>query len=193
MDTTVTVYCASARNLDSIYTATAAELGRALAQRGIRLVTGGGATGLMGAVENGALEAGGEATGIIPEFMYENGWQHKGLSHLEIVRDMHARKSRMAALADAVIALPGGIGTFEELLEIITWRQLGLYHGTVVIFNVNNYYAPLLSMFEQAINWPDLLMVSAGIMLTGILICTLASALATNRYLRQGYDEMFMK
>ena len=152
MDTTVTVYCASARNLDSIYTATAAELGRALAQRGIRLVTSGGATGLMGAVENGALEAGGEATGIIPEFMYENGWQHKGLSHLEIVRDMHARKSRMAALADAVIALPGGIGTFEELLEIITWRQLGLYHGTVVIFNVNNYYAPLLSMFEQAIS-----------------------------------------
>lgn len=151
MNKTVTVYCASARNLDPIYTATASELGRALAQAGIRLVTGGGATGLMAAVENGALEAGGEAVGIIPEFMYENGWQHKGLTHLEIVRDMHARKSRMAALADSVIALPGGIGTFEELLEIITWRQLGLYHGNVVIFNVNNYYAPLISMFEQAI------------------------------------------
>ena len=151
MKRTVTVYCASARNIDPIYTATATQLGKALALNGIHLVTGGGATGLMGAVENGALEADGEATGIIPEFMYENGWQHKSLTHLEIVPDMHARKSRMAELGDSVIALPGGIGTFEELLEIITWRQLGLYHGNIVIFNVNNYYAPLLSMFEQAI------------------------------------------
>ena len=151
MKRTVTVYCASARNIDPIYTATATQLGKALALNGIHLVTGGGATGLMGAVETAPSKPTARLRASFPSSCTKTDGSTKVSPHLEIVPDMHARKSRMAELGDSVIALPGGIGTFEELLEIITWRQLGLYHGNIVIFNVNNYYAPLLSMFEQAI------------------------------------------
>lgn len=148
---TVTVYCASANNLAPIYTEAAAALGQALAKAGATIVTGAGRTGLMGAVADAALAAGGSVTGIIPRFMVERGWHHSGLTELRITEDMHERKSTMAALATAAVALPGGIGTFEEFMEIITWRQLGLFGGNVVIFNVNNYYGPLISMLEQAV------------------------------------------
>lgn len=151
MTKSITVYGASSSTLAPIYTETAYRLGQALARAGIEVITGGGRTGMMAAVEEGAMAEGGKTTGIIPEFMYEREWHHKGLSRLEIVPDMHTRKATMARLADAVIALPGGIGTFEELFEIITWRQLGLFGGNIVIFNINNYFAPMLSMFSQAI------------------------------------------
>lgn len=152
MKHTVTIYCASASDLAPIYTEAARELGRRLALEHADIVTGAGRTGLMGAVADAALEAGGRVTGIIPQFMVERGWHHKGLSELVITPDMHRRKEAMAARATATVALPGGIGTFEELMEIITWRQLGLFRGNVVIYNVANYYAPLLSMFAQAIS-----------------------------------------
>lgn len=151
MDATFTIYCASSATLAPIYIEAAEALGREAATRGIALVTGGGHTGLMGAVADAALEAGGSVTGIIPRFMEQRGWQHRGLTALKVTEDMHRRKAAMAAMATAAIALPGGVGTFEELMEIITWRQLGLFRGNVVIYNVNNYYGPLLSMFRQAI------------------------------------------
>lgn len=152
MKKSITVYGASSGSLAPIYTETAYRLGQAIARAGVSVITGGGRTGMMAAVEEGAMSEGGETIGVIPRFMIERGWHHKGLSKLETVPDMHTRKAMMARLADAVIALPGGIGTFEELFEIITWRQLGLFDGNIVIFNINNYYAPILSMFGKAIS-----------------------------------------
>lgn len=151
MEKNITVYGASSSTLAKIYTDTAYLLGQAIARAGATVVTGGGRTGMMAAVEEGAMAEGGKTIGVIPEFMIERGWQHKGLTHMEIVPDMHTRKATMARLAYAVIALPGGIGTFEELMEIITWRQLGLFGGNIVIFNINNYYDAMLSMFSHAI------------------------------------------
>ena len=151
MNNTLTIYCASSATLAPIYTEAAAELARAAVLAGADIVTGGGYTGLMGAVADAALAAGGKVTGIIPRFMEERGWHHRGLSELRIVEGMHPRKELMASLATAAIALPGGVGTFEELMEIITWRQLGLFKGNVVIYNVNGYYDALLAMFDRAI------------------------------------------
>lgn len=147
----ITVYCASAANLAPVYIEAARELGREIVAAGAGAVTGGGRTGLMGAVADAVLGAGGSITGIIPQFMHEKGWHHSGLTELRIVADMHERKRTMASLATGCIALPGGIGTFEELTEIITWRVLGLYKGNVVIYNVNDYYAPLLAQLGSAI------------------------------------------
>lgn len=151
MEKTITVYSGSASDCTPIFIEAAAALGREIASRGARLITGAGHTGLMGAVVDACLAAGGRATGIIPQFMVDRGWQHTGMSELIITPDMHRRKELMAEKADAVIALPGGIGTFEELLEIITWRQLGLFAGNIIIYNVADYYSPLLSMIRAAI------------------------------------------
>lgn len=150
MEKKITVYCGSSDTLPAEYIEAATLLGREIAAVGAILVTGAGRTGLMGAVENGAMEAGGRVTGIIPRFMHERGWHHTGLDELVITEDMHTRKELMAKSA-ACIALPGGIGTFEELCEIITWKQLGLFHGNVVILNIKGYYEPLLSMFSKAV------------------------------------------
>lgn len=147
----VTVYCGSSAHLAPIYLESAAELGRALAARGVTLVSGAGHSGLMGAVADAAIAAGGRTHGVIPQFMVDRGWNHAGMDVLDIVPDMHTRKARMAELAYGCIAMPGGVGTFEELMEIITWRQLGLFRGNVVILNINDYYAPLLSLFHQGI------------------------------------------
>ena len=147
---TITVYCASSNNIDEAYFADAKQLGKLLAQCGITLVTGSGKMGLMGAVNDGSIENGGHTIGVIPQFMYERQWQHPGLSELIVTPDMHRRKEKMAELADAVIALPGGVGTFEELLEIITWRKLGLFHGQIIILNTLGYYDPLLQMLHDA-------------------------------------------
>lgn len=148
---TVTIYGASSPDIDPRFAADARTLGELIAARGATLVSGGGRTGLMAAAIEGALAAGGHTVGILPGFMIERSWQHPGLSELVATPDMHSRKERMAACADAVIALPGGVGTFEELLEIITWRQLGLYQGNIVILNTLDYYAPLLDMLRRSI------------------------------------------
>lgn len=146
----VCVYSASSTKIDSVYFETARELGTLLARNGIRVVNGAGNMGLMAAVSDAALAAGGQVTGVIPRFMVEQNWHHTGLSELIEVDTMHERKQKMAALSDAVIALPGGCGTLEELLEVITWKQLGLYLNPIVILNVKGYYDPLLEMFNRA-------------------------------------------
>ena len=146
----VCVYSASSTKIDSIYFETAHQLGTLLGTQGIRLVNGAGNMGLMAAVADSVLAAGGAVTGVIPRFMVEQGWHHTGLTELVEVDTMHERKRRMAELSDAVIALPGGCGTLEELLEVITWKQLGLYLKPIVILNVKGYYDPLLEMFGRA-------------------------------------------
>lgn len=146
----VCVYCASSTQIPSIYFEAATTLGRLLGGHGIRVVNGAGNIGLMCTVADAALAAGGTVTGVIPHFMVEQGWHHQGLTELIEVPDMHERKQRMASLSDAVIALPGGVGTLEELLEIITWKQLGLYQNPIVIYNINGYFDPLLELLRRA-------------------------------------------
>ena len=148
----VCVYSASSTKIAPAYFATAEELGRLLAMRGINLINGAGSIGLMAATSNAALAAGGSVTGVIPRFMVEQGWNHTGLTQLVETETMHERKQLMAEMSDGVIALPGGCGTMEELLEIITWKQLGLYLKPIVILNVNGFYNPLLEMLQQAIS-----------------------------------------
>ena len=148
----VCVYSASSTKIAPAYFATAEELGRLLAIRGINLINGAGSIGLMAATSNATLAAGGTVTGVIPRFMVEQGWNHTGLTRLVETETMHERKQLMAEMSDGVIALPGGCGTMEELLEIITWKQLGLYLKPIVILNVNGFYNPLLEMLQQAID-----------------------------------------
>lgn len=148
----VCVYCASSTHINQVYTDAAKTLGTLLGQKGIRVINGAGSIGLMRIISDAALEAGGNVTGVIPRFMVENGWGHAGLTELIQVETMHERKQLMANLADAVIALPGGCGTLEELLEMITWKQLGLYNGPVIILNTNGYFNPLLEMLNQAVD-----------------------------------------
>lgn len=148
----ICVYCASSSRVDECYTHAAHLLGKLIAQKNMQLITGGGVQGLMRAVEDGALEANGFVTGVIPRFMMEQGWNHPALTNMHVTPDMHTRKKLMAELSDAVIALPGGCGTMEELCEIITWKQLGLYLKPIVILNINEYYNPLIAQFEKAID-----------------------------------------
>ena len=147
----ILTYAASSGLLPQIYVDGAIELGSMAAQRGHTIINGAGRTGLMGAVTKGAMQAGGKAIGVIPKFMIEHGWQHTGMTELVITEDMHERKEQMASRSDAVIALPGGVGTMEELLEIITWKQLGLYLKPIVILNIDHYFDPLLQQMSKAI------------------------------------------
>lgn len=147
----VCVYCASSTQIDEKYFRAAKELGTLIAQRGLRLITGAGNMGLMCAVQDAALATGGKATGVIPSFMIKEGWHHTGLTELIETASMHERKQMMADLSDGAIALPGGCGTFEELLEIITWKQLGLYLGPVIILNIDGYYDHLLAQLNRAL------------------------------------------
>lgn len=146
---TIVVYGASSAEAEKVFVDAAYELGGLIARSGKRLVSGAGSTGLMAAVEDGALDAGGVSIGIIPQFMVDNGWLHQGLTETIITPNMHERKNRMAQMADAVVALPGGTGTFEELFEIITWKMLGLFVKPIVILNTDNYYDPLLEMLDR--------------------------------------------
>ena len=148
----VCVYSASSTKIAPVYFATAEELGQLLAMRSINLINGAGSIGLMAATSNAALSAGGTVTGVIPRFMVEQNWHHSGLTRLVETETMHERKQLMAEMSDGVIALPGGCGTMEELLEIITWKQLGLYLKPIVILNINGFYDPLLEMLQRAID-----------------------------------------
>ncbi len=147
----ICVYAASSGQVSQAFASAAASLGREIARRGHTLINGAGRTGLMAASANGAIEAGGKAIGVIPEFMIAHGWQHDGMTEIIVTPDMHSRKEKMAALADACIALPGGVGTFEELLEIITWKQLGLYLNPIVVLNTDGYYDALLAQLSHAV------------------------------------------
>lgn len=147
----VTVYMASSNEVPEKYFRVAKELGVEIANAGMQLVYGGGGSGLMGAVADAVLSAGGPVTGIIPTFMKEREWAHGGLTEMIEVNTMHERKTAMVAQGDAIIALPGGCGTFEELMEAITWRRLDLIHKPIIIFNQDGYYDPLIQLLERAI------------------------------------------
>ena len=147
----VTVYCGSSRQCRSAYLEAARRLGRELARERATLVYGGGAVGVMGALADGALDEGGHVIGVLPRFMKELEWGHSRLSELHVVRDLHERKRRMLEGADAVVALPGGSGTFEELLEAITWKRLALYLGPIVLLNTLSFFDRLVSALEHSI------------------------------------------
>ena len=149
---TVCVYGASSRQTPAHYLEAARKLGKELADKNIHMINGAGRTGLMGACADACLSAGGQVTGVIPSFMIQEGWHHRGLTELIETPDMHSRKETMARLSDGIIALPGGVGTMEELLEIITWKQLGLYVKPIVILNTDGYYDALLQQFGQAVD-----------------------------------------
>lgn len=146
----VAVYAASSTQVDESFFEAARQLGRELAVQGITLINGAGNMGLMKASADACLQAGGEAVGIIPHFMVEQNWHHTGMTRLIETPDMHTRKKAMAEMSDGCVALPGGCGTMEELLEVITWKQLGLYLNPIVILNINGYYDSLISMLEHA-------------------------------------------
>ena len=147
----ICVYCASSEYCDRVYHDAARTLGRVLAEAGCTIVYGGGAVGLMGSLANGALTAGGDVIGVIPRFMTEVEWQHPGLASLEVVEDMRERKHRLLTGSDAVVALPGGCGTLEELFEALTLKRLGLYFNPIVLVNTAGFYAPLQSFLERMI------------------------------------------
>lgn len=146
---TITVYAASSSQIAPVYFEAADALGKLLAKNNILCINGGGNRGLMNTVTNAVLDMGGKVCGIIPQFMIDNGWCHSSLTETIVTETMHARKQQMATKSDACIALPGGTGTLEELLEIITWRQLGLYLHPIVILNINNFYDDLLKMLDK--------------------------------------------
>ena len=147
----ICVFCGSSAGTRPQYRKCAEELGAEFARRNIGLVYGGGNVGLMGAIADAVLESGGEAIGVIPEYLMTREIGHKQLTKLHIVHSMHERKALMADLSDAFIALPGGFGTFEEFFEVLTWSQLGLHLKPCGIVNVLNYYSPLLAMLDHAV------------------------------------------
>jgi uncharacterized protein (TIGR00730 family) len=146
----VCVYCGSSDKMRDAYLPAARQMGKAIARRGLVMNYGAGCTGMMGAVADGALEEGGEVVGIIPGMFATPTLMHNGLSKLEIVDSMHARKQRLVEISDAFIALPGGFGTFEELFEILTWSQIGLHTKPVGMLNAYDYFNPLLAAIEYA-------------------------------------------
>jgi hypothetical protein len=146
------VYCGSRPGDDPAFAAAAASFGRLLAERGIGVVYGGGNVGLMGAVADAALDAGGDVVGVIPEALFEREVAHERLTDLEVVDSMHTRKRRMADLADGFVALPGGFGTLEELVEVLTWAQLGFHTDPCGLLNVDGYYEGLVAFIDQQVD-----------------------------------------
>ena len=149
---TVCVYCASSDHCRPIFLESAYSLGNILAKESIDIVYGGGSTGLMGRLADGAIAGNGHVRGIIPKFMQNLEWGHKGISILEEVEDMHTRKFLMIRKSDGIVALPGGCGTLEELLEAITWKRLGLAHQPIVIVNIDGFYDPLITMLQSTVD-----------------------------------------
>lgn len=147
----VCVYCASSDVCDDIFKAEAYRLGEVLANHGVRIVYGGGGRGLMGRLASGSLASGGHVIGVLPRFMQELEWGHPGLTELEIVENMRERKHRMLTGSDAAIALPGGCGTLEELLEAITLKRLGIYLCPIVMVNTLGFFDPLLELLSRAV------------------------------------------
>ncbi len=147
----VCVFCGSSPGARPLYAETARALAASLARRGMALVYGGGKVGLMGLLADALLERGGRAVGVIPESLRSLEVAHEGLTELHVVESMHARKAMMADLADGFVALPGGLGTLEELLEITTWAQLGLHTKPIGVLNAGGYFAPLLSLLDHAV------------------------------------------
>lgn len=148
----ICVFCGSSPGANPVYAEAAMALGRSMAQAGLQLVYGGGAVGLMGVVADAALAAGGEVIGIIPQSLQDSEIGHPGLTRLEVVSGMHARKARMAELSDAFIALPGGLGTLEELFEVWTWGQLGYHAKPLGLLEVNGFYGKLIGFLDHLVD-----------------------------------------
>ena len=148
----VAIYCSSSNKVRESYMQAAHKLGELLAEAGIRLIYGDGGIGLMAAAADGALNAGGEVLGIIPQFMVDAGWNNPRSTHTIVTQTMHERKATIVQETNAMVALPGGIGTFEELLECLTWKQLGLHSCPVVILNTDGYYDRLLECLDYMID-----------------------------------------
>ncbi len=147
----VAVFCGSSSGSSSTFLKTAENLGKLLGSAKITLVYGGGKTGLMGAVANGALCSGGNVIGVMPDFLKRREVDHPNLTKLILVKNMHARKQKMFELSDGFIILPGGVGTLDETLEIITWRQLRVHKKPILIVNVNDYWQPLIKLIDTTI------------------------------------------
>lgn len=145
------VYCGSNSGAHPAYVEAAIALGTRMARDGIRLVYGGGNIGLMGTIADAVLAAGGEVVGVIPKHLVDMEVAHAGLTELEVVDSMHQRKSRMFDLADAFVAMPGGFGTLEEIVEMFTWRQLGISEKPCALLDVNGYYRPLVAMMDRMV------------------------------------------
>ena len=163
----ICVFCGSRPGSRPEYMASARELGIALASRGITLVYGGASVGTMGAVADAALEAGGSVIGVIPQALVDRELAHSRLTELRVVPSMHARKAMMEELADGFIALPGGFGTLEEVLEIITWSQLGLHRKPIGFLDVAGYFEPLKEQFQRAVEEGFIPRVHTDILLFG--------------------------
>ncbi|MBD5322977.1 MAG: TIGR00730 family Rossman fold protein [Duncaniella sp.] len=145
----IVVYCASSQHVDPRYHQVAREMGALIARNGYTLVNGGGALGLMASTIDGAADAGGRTVGVLPHFMIEKGWANSRLSECIDTPSMHVRKQTMASMSCAAVALAGGIGTLDELCEMMTWHQLGLFTGPVIIVNTDGFYDPLIEMFGK--------------------------------------------
>lgn len=148
----IAVYCASSNKVRASFVDAAERLGELIAADGRRLVYGDGGIGLMAAVARGARKAGGEVVGVIPQFMVDQGWNNADSTQTIVTQTMHERKATICNISDAMVALPGGIGTFEELLECLTWKQLGLHHNPVVILNTDGYYDKLLACIDLMVD-----------------------------------------
>ena len=151
MTRAVCVFCGSAPGARASYTRAADTLGTAFAERGITLVYGGGRLGLMGVVADAVLRSGGKVIGVIPRMLIERECAHPNLTTQHVVTTMHERKTLMADMSDAFVGLPGGMGTFDELIEIVTWAQLGLHAKPVILCNIENYFAPMYAMLDYAV------------------------------------------
>ena len=151
LERSVCVYCASSQSCATVYHDAARRLGGVLADAGLTVVYGGGATGSMGAVANGALARGGRVVGVLPRFMAELEWGHDRLSELHLVDDMRTRKHEMLSRSQGVVALPGGSGTLEELLEAISLKRLGIFLGPIVLVNTSGFFDPLLALLGSAV------------------------------------------
>jgi hypothetical protein len=148
---TICVFASSSSRIDSEYATAASLLGKLLAHAGLDVVYGGGGIGLMGKLADAVIENGGRITGVIPSFMKDEGWDHSTVSEMIITTDMSERKKKMFSLADAVIALPGGVGTLEELTEAMTLKQLGLYNGPIIILNTLDFYKSFIEFLEHMV------------------------------------------
>jgi uncharacterized protein (TIGR00730 family) len=145
------VLCGSREGIDPAYRRAATRLGHLMAERGVRLIYGGGSIGLMGVIADTVIAAGGEAVGVIPDFLIRYEVGHQGLTDLVVTDSMHERKRRMFEMADAFAILPGGLGTLDETFEIVTWKQLRLHDSPIVVLDVNGYWSPLVNLLGATI------------------------------------------
>ena len=163
----ICVFCGASPGTDPRYREAATATGRTLAERGIRLVYGGGRLGLMGAIADAALAAGGQVVGVIPRGLVDRELAHPGLTELRVVTTLHERKAQMAELADAFITLPGGLGTLEELAEVLSWAQLDLHAKPVGLLDIGRYFEPLVAFLDHAVSEGFLAARHRGLLLRG--------------------------